>query len=169
MYNENNGLKTKEWGPGTWRFLHSVAYGYPVKIDMDNEEHIQRKEFTKLLFKSLGYTLPCIYCRDSYRKFFNEHNISNHLDSRRSLTKWVYDLHNMVNKKLNVKSYPTLEEVDKKYNSYRAMDKSMKEEFKVKDVFKKAFNPFSIFDGLKDILQWAAIVIVLIIILMIVK
>ena len=169
MSNENNGLKTKEWGPSAWVFLHSVAYGYPVKIDMDNSDHIQRKEFTKLLFKSLGYTLPCVYCRESYRKFYNENNIENYLDTRRGLTTWIYNVHNMVNKKLNITNYPTLEEVDKKYNSLRAGNKDMREDFKVKDIFKNAFNPFKIFDGFKDTLQWIAIIIVLIIIVLIVK
>ena len=58
----NNGLMTKIWGPPGWLFLHSVTMGYPENIDINNPEHVIKKENMKLFFTSLGHTLPCELC-----------------------------------------------------------------------------------------------------------
>ena len=50
-------------------------------------------------FKNLGKVLPCKYCRESYDKFYEEEPLYKFLDSRKSLTKWFYNIHNKVNNK----------------------------------------------------------------------
>ena len=120
--NENNGMMTKVWGPAGWVFLHSSVMGYPVKIDKTNKDHRFRKKKTKLFFNNIGHIFPCRYCRDSYNIFIKKLPIDNFLDSRKSLSKWLYDIHNMVNKKLGVPKcdIPSFKEVYAQYDSYRA-------------------------------------------------
>lgn len=93
-------MNTKYWGPGGWTFLHTITYNYPVKIDAANSEHQSLKKYTKQLFENLRHTLPCKYCRESFKKFLREHPIDSSLGSRRALTCWLYDVHNRVNDKL---------------------------------------------------------------------
>ena len=121
--NENNGLTVSTWGPVGWLYIHSVSFGYPVnpsQFDTDNGNPIGTTENNyRMFFKYVGKTLPCKYCRESYDKFFEEIPIN--LESRDSLTKWVWEMHNKVNNKLE-KSYSDseFEIVRKKYESFRA-------------------------------------------------
>lgn len=115
--NENNGLITKIWGPGMWKGLHSVAYGYPIK---PTEE--QKLNYLKY-FQLVGDVLPCKYCRESYKKFISDGSTKldmSVMDSRETLTRWVYMLHEAVNKKLGVNYGVSYDDVTKRYESYRA-------------------------------------------------
>jgi hypothetical protein len=42
------------------------------------------------------------------------------MKNRTSLSRWLYDIHNKVNKKLEVKEIPTFEEVTEKYEGFRS-------------------------------------------------
>lgn len=100
-YHSTAGLATKLWGPSGWNFLFScIMGGYPPKIDMHNKEHILIKKHFKNMFMSLGYTMPCIFCRESYKGFLKESPIDPALVGRIELMKWLYDIRNKVNQKL---------------------------------------------------------------------
>jgi hypothetical protein len=120
--NVDNGMMTKVWGPAGWLFLHSVAYGYPYVINPDNPDHITKKEDYYKFFYYLGRIFPCKYCRESYQQFLKEIPLVDKLNTRRDLCKWLYDIHNKVNDKLGVPASdrPTFEEVDAKYEAFRA-------------------------------------------------
>lgn len=101
MYTSTSGLSTKMWGPSGWYFLFScIMGGYPVKIDDNNKEHLIIKKHFKKLISSLGYTMPCIFCRESFKQFCIQLPIDNSLASRMDLMKWLYDIRDKVNKKL---------------------------------------------------------------------
>lgn len=115
--NKNNGLITKVWGPPAWIFNHAVSYGYPL-----NPTPIQKEQYRKY-FQSLGDVLPCKYCRESYHKFISEGDTKltdNVLESRATLTKWLYNIHEAVNAKLEMSYGVTQAEVDERYESFRA-------------------------------------------------
>jgi len=116
-FNINNGLLTKIWGPSAWFFLSSVAFGYPINpTDIDKEKY-------KNFFMSFGCVLPCCFCRDSCSKFILEGDtiINDEVFlNRENLTKWVFKLHNRVNKKLSVDYGTTYEEYCDKFESFRA-------------------------------------------------
>ena len=116
---KGRGMITKIWGPPAWVFLHSIAAGYPLDITKDPE----KKECTRKFFECLGDTLPCKYCRESYKEFIKKHPINDRvLSGRIELSRWLYTIHNEVNYKLGVKlcDIPTFEEVYNKYNKLAA-------------------------------------------------
>lgn len=122
---QNNGLITQVWGAPGWLYLHSVSFGYPVNPDHydeinDFEPGTTRSNY-KRFFSSVGDTLPCKYCRNSYKEFILEDPIQ--LDSREDLTKWLWRIHNRVNLKLG-KEYDldeiTYEKIVRKYEGFRA-------------------------------------------------
>lgn len=93
-------MDTKFWGGPGWIFLFSIAFNYPLHVDRKNREHRERRRYTRQLFLNLQYTLPCKYCRVSFRKFLRRLPIDDHLDGRAALTRWLYRIRNMVNAKL---------------------------------------------------------------------
>ena len=127
--NLDNGLMTRIWGPSGWLFLHSITFGFPYKIDPTNPEHIAKQNDYYRFFYYLGKVMPCKYCRDSYMDFFTKQSPMSKLGSRKEFTKWLYDIHNLVNDKLGVPSCerPSFEEVEEQYQSYRAACKPLTE------------------------------------------
>lgn len=125
--NLDNGLMTRLWGPSGWLFLHCITYGYPYKIDPTNQEHLEKQNDYYRFFYYLGKVLPCKYCRNSYDDFFSTKSLMTCLGSRKDLTKWLYDVHNLVNDKLGVPQCerPTFEEIEERYQSFRAACKPL--------------------------------------------
>jgi len=120
--NRDNGMITKVWGPPGWLFLHCITFGFPFKIDPSNPDHLQKQKDYRDFFTLIGNVFPCKYCRDSYKLFIKDLPIENSLDSRENLTKWLYDVHNKVNEKLDVPAcnIPSFESITKRYEEYRA-------------------------------------------------
>jgi len=114
-----NGMLVKTWGPAGWVFLHCIAQNYP------QQPSASQKKYYISFFKDIGNVLPCRYCRESYQQFIKEGSTKltkTVMKNRQTLSKWLYDIHNKVNKKLEVKSenVPSFEEVTQKYESFRS-------------------------------------------------
>ena len=115
--NINNGIITKIWGPSTWISLHAITFGYPLEPTEKN------KEDYKKYFELVGDTLPCKYCRISYKEFILSGCTRLTMDTmknRHTLTRWMYDIHERVNKKLGVDYGVTYDDVVKRYETFRA-------------------------------------------------
>jgi len=93
-------MNTKFWGAPGWKFLHTIAFNYPYKIDHKNNDHIKLKARYQELFSNFQYTLPCKYCRESYTYFLKVLPMEEHMGNRKKFTYWFYSIHNEVNKKL---------------------------------------------------------------------
>lgn len=101
VYNQNSGMSTKHWGPAAWKFLFTSIMGrYPYKLDMNNSEHIIIRNAFKQMLTSLQIVMPCIYCRESFKKFLLELPIEPYLVGRIELMYWLYLMKDKVNKKL---------------------------------------------------------------------
>lgn len=118
-------MDTRFWGPSGWQFYHSIAYAYPDVPDAKTKERYE------LFFGSMKDILPCKFCRESTTKFFSEEPPK--FDSKRSLTQWLYNLHNKVNIKLRSQCKedpkvicpppdPSLEKVDEIYSEILKWD-----------------------------------------------
>lgn len=97
----NSGLSTKKWGPSGWNFLYScIMGGYPIKIDENNKEHVNIKNHFINMFENLGYVMPCIFCRESFKDFYKKIPIQPYLIGRLELMYWLYLINDNVNQKL---------------------------------------------------------------------
>jgi hypothetical protein len=94
-YLDGPGLNTDHWGCFLWRLMHSISFGYVEEL----------KQYYFLFFKQLKYVIICIYCKNSYARFIKYDPevllTACTVKNKYNLTKWVYDLHNKVNTKLN--------------------------------------------------------------------
>lgn len=90
-------MDTRFWGPSGWKLLHLVTFSY--EPDIENQPLL-----TKNFLETLPYILPCKFCRasltDYYREKPYETDDVNVLKSRDTFTRWMYDIHNLVNNKL---------------------------------------------------------------------
>lgn len=124
-------MDTKEWGPRLWYSMFAIAANYPVEIDPKNKAHLFKMKKHKEFFEIFQHTLPCKYCRRSYKIFLKELPLKNYLQSRQRLMYWLYLVKDKVNKKLlkqeqenpgkfKTKKSPPFEKVCSFYEKIRA-------------------------------------------------
>lgn len=101
------------WGPGAWLFLHSITLAYP-----NNPTQLDKENY-KTFFEILKNVIPCKKCSYNYSKNIKDNDISDHLDSKVSLVKWLVNIHNQVNIENNKKTMEykdVIKEYKKIYN-----------------------------------------------------
>lgn len=92
-------IKKDDWGPGAWKFLHSVALKYP-----DNPSDNDKNNYL-LFFDNLQHVLPCPKCKENYKDHLKKFPLKESLEDNISLFKWTVDIHNEVNSMNNKKIY----------------------------------------------------------------
>ena len=96
------------WGPILWDFLHYLAKN--VIINRNNKLQIF------LFLQTISYILPCNICSLHYKNYlYNENILKQDKISKLYLIKWICELHNSVNSKLDKKIY-TFEQCKKRKN-----------------------------------------------------
>jgi hypothetical protein len=107
------------WGKHMWASIHFIALAYP---DAPTEEN---KNTYYSFFTNLYKVLPCHKCREHLKETLtNEYPLhANFLKNKDELFKWTFNLHNIVNKRLNKKiitfdeAFSTLMKKDKFYEA----------------------------------------------------
>lgn len=114
-YNSGDGMLTSVWGPSLWHYLHVMSFNYPVKPTKQEKKHY------KNFILNLRHVMPCKYCRINLRKNLKAHPLRQcDLKNREAFSKWVYGLHEHVNKMLGKKSGLTFCEVRDRYENFRS-------------------------------------------------
>jgi hypothetical protein len=114
-YGSRDGMLTTVWGPGLWHFLHTMSFNYPITPSIKDKKHY--RDF----ILQLRYVLPCGKCRENLVKNFKRLPLrAADLESRDSFSKYVYELHEVVNTMLHKNSGLTYEQVRERYEHFRA-------------------------------------------------
>ena len=114
-YNSGDGMLTTVWGPSMWHYLHIMSFNYP--LHPTKEEKMHYRDFVL----NLQYVLPCKYCRINLKKNFKTLPLKmSDMESRESFSKYIYNLHELVNNMLNKKSNLTYTEVRDRYEHFRS-------------------------------------------------
>jgi len=114
-YKSGDGMLTNVWGPAMWHFLHTMSFNYPV------EPTVTQKRQYKQFILSLKDVLPCRYCRENLSKNLRELSFSNkHMKNRETFSRFVYDLHEHINKLLGKKSGLSYCDVRERYEHFRS-------------------------------------------------
>lgn len=126
-YNSGDGMLTTVWGPSLWHYLHTMSFNYPV-----NPSTYDKKIYKSFII-NLQYTLPCKYCRMNLVKNFKHMPLQRcHMLSRETFSRYVYQLHELVNNMLGKKSGLSYCDVRERYENFRAHC--------VEDIKKKMFT-----------------------------
>jgi len=114
-YESGDGMITAIWGPGIWHFCHTISFNYPV-----NPTQKQKKDYHNFVY-NLQNILPCGKCRENLKKNMADLPLTmEHLKTRATFSKYMYDLHEHVNKMLGKKSGLSFEDVRERYEHFRA-------------------------------------------------
>jgi len=114
-FNSGNGMLTTVWGPSMWHCLHTISFNYPVEPTAENKE--QYRDF----ILSLRNVLPCGKCRKNLYKNFKKLPLKmENMENRDTFSKYIYDLHELINTMLHKKSGLTYAEVKQRYENFRA-------------------------------------------------
>jgi hypothetical protein len=114
-YNSGDGFITKVWGPALWHVLHTISFNYPTHPTEKN------KQDYRTFMLSLKHVIPCKNCRKNLVMNFKKLPLTDkYLTSRAMFSKYVYLLHEAVNKMLNKKSMLSYADVRDRYEHFRA-------------------------------------------------
>lgn len=114
-YKSNDGMLTTVWGPPMWHYLHTMSFNYPVKPTAEDKKHYRK--FIVLL----QYVLPCGKCRENLKKNFKKLPLTTEvMTSRHTFSRYIYDLHELINTMLKKKSNLTYDQVRERYEHFRS-------------------------------------------------
>ena len=114
-YESDNGMLTSVWGPSMWHTLHVISFNYPIYPTKK-----QKKNYLNF-FLSLEHILPCKYCRENFKKNIKKVPLNmKTMKNRHTLSKWLYLLHEEVNRMLCKKSNLTYQDIKNRYEMFRS-------------------------------------------------
>tara|TARA_B110000879_G_scaffold186550_1_gene247753 strand:- start:2471 stop:3142 length:672 start_codon:yes stop_codon:yes gene_type:complete len=114
-YDSNDGMLTAIWGPGMWHYLHTMSFNYPVYPSKNDKKHY--RDF----IRNLQYVLPCGKCRINLQNNFKKLPLTmKHLKNRSAFSRYIFDLHELINTMLCKVSGLTYEVVRERYEHFRA-------------------------------------------------
>jgi hypothetical protein len=110
-----DGMLTSVWGPAAWHLLHTISFNYPIN---PTEE---QKKYYKEFIESMTNVLPCKYCRMNLKNNFEKQPLKNcHMANRETFSRYIYELHELVNKMLKKNSGLTYCDVRERYEHFRS-------------------------------------------------
>ena len=114
-YNSNDGMLTSVWGSSMWHVLHTMSFNYPVSpTDADRHNYYN-------FIRNLKNVLPCGKCRKNLKKNFKKLPLRMfHMKNRATFSRYIYDLHEIINTMLKKKSGLSYEDVRERYEHFRA-------------------------------------------------
>lgn len=128
-FNSGDGMMTTIWGPPLWHTLHTISFNYPLKPTKEQKEQYYN------FYSSTFLVLPCRYCRENMQKHLGEKGISKKIfRNRETLSTWVYELHETVNKSLGKDSGLSYDDVRQRYEAFRSRCINKPEELQKEEI-----------------------------------
>lgn len=110
-----DGFLVSVWGPAIWHYLHIMSFNYPINPTPEDKKHY--RDF----ILNLQNVLPCKYCRMNLKKNLKSHPLTmKEMESRETFSRYVYELHETINKMLHKKSNLTYCDVRERYEHFRS-------------------------------------------------
>lgn len=114
-YSSGDGFLTSVWGPAAWLLIHTISFNYPVS-PTDEQKHQYRN-----FILSLQHVLPCRHCRENLSSNLKKVPLTmNHMKSRDTFSKYIYRLHEHINKMLGKPSSLKYADIRERYEHLRA-------------------------------------------------
>jgi hypothetical protein len=114
-YNSGDGMLVTVWGPALWHVLHTISFNYPV--NPTNKE----KKYYRNFILNLQHVLPCKYCRINLTNNFKKKPLQIcDMENRETFSRYIYDLHETINKMLHKKSNLSYCDIRERYEHFRS-------------------------------------------------
>jgi len=113
-FSSGDGMLTAVWGPSMWHYLHTMSFNYPVKPTNDDKQHY------KNFILNLQNVLPCRHCRENLKRNFKTNPLKrSDMKDRNTFSRYVYTLHETINKMLGKKSGLSYGDVRERYEHFK--------------------------------------------------
>ncbi len=110
-----DGMMTSVWGPPMWHYLHTMSFNYPVNPSLEQKRHYRN------FILNLKNVLPCKYCRQNLKANFRKLPLTMaQMENRDSFSRYIYELHELVNRMLGKVSGLSYCDVRERYEHFRA-------------------------------------------------
>ena len=114
-FSDGDGMLVSIWGPALWHSLHTMSFNYPVKPSLDDKTNYRR------FMMNLVNVLPCRHCRENLKKNYKAFPLTiNCMKDRNRFSRYVYRLHERINKNLGKDSGLSYCDVRERYEHFRA-------------------------------------------------
>jgi hypothetical protein len=114
-YKSGDGMMTSVWGPAMWHYLHTMSFNYPVEPTSENKKNYRN------FVLNLRNVLPCKYCRMNLANNLKKKPLQMcHMKSRETFSRYIYELHETINRMLNKKTNLTYCDVRERYEHFRS-------------------------------------------------
>ena len=114
-YNSGDGMLTSVWGPSAWHLLHTMSFNYPVEPTQEQKHHYRN------FVLNLKNVLPCKYCRMNLKTNLKELPLTmDCMKNRDTFSRYIYNLHELINRKLKKKSNLKYCDVRERYEHFRS-------------------------------------------------
>ena len=114
-FKSGDGMLTTVWGPSLWHTLHTISFNYPIKPTQQDKTNYKR------FIMDLKNILPCKYCRMNFKKNLKTLPLTvKALKNRSNFSRWMYNMHEIINKMLGKKSNLKYCDVRERYEHFRS-------------------------------------------------
>jgi len=119
-------LDPKIWGPHYWFFLHTIAMSYPI-----HPNAVTKKKYYDFV-QNIPLFIPVESMAGDFSKLLDEYPVQPYLDNRESFIRWMWFIHNKINKKLEKPQISLNDFYVKYYEEYKPQNEKMSEYYKMR-------------------------------------
>ena len=120
-------LEPKIWGPHYWFFLHTITLSYPVYPNA-----VTKKKYYDFV-QNIPLFIPVESIASDFSKLLDKYPVQPYLDNKESFIRWMWFIHNQINKKLEKPQITLNDFYVKYYQEYKPMNEKMYEYYKVRE------------------------------------
>lgn len=119
-------LDPKIWGPHYWFFLHTIAMSYPI-----HPNAVTKKKYYDFV-QNIPLFIPVESMAGEFSKLLDQYPVQPYLDNRESFIRWMWFIHNKINKKLEKPQISLNDFYVKYYEEYKPINEKMREYYKIR-------------------------------------
>ena len=135
-------LEPSVWGPFYWFVLHTIVLTYPITPN----ETIKKKYYD--FIQNIPLFLPISAIGNQFSGLLDKYPVQPYLDNKESFIRWMWFIHNKINKKLEKPQISLNEFYVKYYEEYKPMNEKMSEYYKIRGKLIYSGIIISIFGGI---------------------
>ena len=135
-------LDPKIWGPHYWFFLHTIAMSYP-----DPPTAVTKKKYYDFV-QNIPLFIPVESMAGEFSKLLDQYPVQPYLDNKESFIRWMWFIHNKINKKLEKPQISLNDFYVKYYEEYKPINEKMSEYYKIRGKLIYSGIIVSIFGGI---------------------
>jgi hypothetical protein len=135
-------LDPKIWGPHYWFFLHTIAMSYPV-----HPNAVTKKKYYDFV-QNIPLFIPVESMAGEFSKLLDQYPVQPYLDNKESFIRWMWFIHNKINKKLEKPQISLSDFYVKYYEEYKPINEKMSEYYKIRGKLIYSGIIISIFGGI---------------------